>query len=193
MYQAGTLIARLSQHTFERSGSLQLDGRIESIGGWPSYQKGLTRLLHNSAVQRYLSTATLHKCERLLATHSDLLTDFDRCRNLVHGDFRPDNILIANDQIVGVLDWEFSHSGCSYMDIGNLLRHLAPKWQHPLQEGLADAGFALPDNWRFRAALVDLSSHLEFLTSDRSDTFKHRCVERVEALIRQNGSGDALR
>ena len=183
MHEAGQLIGRLSQFTFERSGELQIDGSIQPFDSWPSFQEGLTDLLGHSKVQHYLEGAMIRKCEQLLTQNTDILTDFDSCRSLVHGDFRPDNILTANGSIVAVLDWEFSHSGCSYMDIGNLLRHLSPEWERPLQEGLTDAGFELPDNWRFRAALIDLSSHLEFLTSDRSDTFKQQCVERIDSLI----------
>ena len=187
MHQAGELIARLSQFTFERPGDLQIDGSIQPINGWPSYQQGLTDLLHNATVKTYLSSAIVRKCEQLLATHTGTLADFDRCRSLVHGDFRPDNILVANGSIVAVLDWEFSHSGCSYIDIGNLLRHLSPEWERPFRNGLTDAVFELPDDWRFRAALIDLSSHLEFLTSNRSDAFKQQCVKRIEALIVRNG------
>ena len=182
MQQAGQLIGRLSQFTFERSGELQIDGSIQAFDGWPSYREGLMGLLENATVQAYLENAVIRKCEQLLTRHTDILAEFDSCRSLVHGDFRPDNILTANGSIVAVLDWEFSHSGCSYMDIGNLLRHLSPKWELPLTEGLADADFELPDNWRFRAALIDLSSHLEFLTSNRSDVFKQQCVEQIKAL-----------
>lgn len=43
---------------------------------------------------------------------------------LVHSDFNPKNILVDPDtlQISGVLDWEFSHAGSPYADLGNLTR-----------------------------------------------------------------------
>ena len=43
---------------------------------------------------------------------------------LVHSDLNPKNVLVDPDSlnIVAVLDWEFSHSGSPYTDLGNLLR-----------------------------------------------------------------------
>jgi len=44
--------------------------------------------------------------------------------SLVHSDLNPKNVLVDPDtlQVVGVLDWEFAHSGHPYADLGNLLR-----------------------------------------------------------------------
>lgn len=71
----------------------------------------------------------------------------------------------------------------SFVNIGNLLRHLSPAWEAPLAAGLADEGFELPADWRCRAALIDLASHPEFLTSERSREFKRSCVRRIEEFL----------
>ena len=41
----------------------------------------------------------------------------------------------------------------------------------------------LPEDWQERAELVDLASHLEFLTSNRAESFKKTCVGRVQRFI----------
>lgn len=43
---------------------------------------------------------------------------------LVHGDLNPKNVLVDPErgEVTGVLDWEFSHAGSPYADIGNLTR-----------------------------------------------------------------------
>lgn len=43
---------------------------------------------------------------------------------LVHSDLNPKNVLVDPDSldVTGVLDWEFSHAGSPYADLGNLLR-----------------------------------------------------------------------
>jgi hypothetical protein len=46
---------------------------------------------------------------------------------------------------------------------------------------------SLPHDWMERAELVDLTSHLEFLTSSRSDGFKQQCVARVRGFIERFG------
>ncbi len=92
------------------------------MGGWSSYKEGLLSLIAHPAVSEYFEGATRVGLIRMLERRSDLLESFDRCQSLVHGDFRPDNALVSNDSLVGVLDWEFAHSGCFFMDIGNLMR-----------------------------------------------------------------------
>lgn len=184
--EAGRIIGRLNKVSFERSGEIKSSGEIVRFEGWESFQKGLLSLLHTEAVGQYLSEGTVGELKGILDQHSTMLESFDCCRNLVHGDFRPDNILVAEDRIVGVIDWEFAHSGCSFMDIGNFLRHQADDWKDDLAMGLKEEGFDLPGDWSFRASLIDLASHLEFLTSKRSAAFKLTCVARIKKLIQRN-------
>ncbi|MCP4634508.1 MAG: phosphotransferase, partial [candidate division Zixibacteria bacterium] len=103
--------------------------------------------------------------------------------HLVHGDFNPTNILINGGEVSGVLDWEWSHSGIPYMDIGNLLRNTEYSYHNKIKRGLKKGGMILPDDWIRRAEYIDLSSHLEFLTSNRSNDFKRKCVKWINNFI----------
>jgi len=152
--------------------------------GWGSFETGLLGLLNADLVLEYLGTDSIEALKRMIEKNRGILESFDCCHNLVHGDFRPDNILVSGDAITGIIDWEFAHSGCSYMDIGNLLRHVSSEWEQDLSIGLLEAGFKLPPDWRFRSLLIDLASHLEFLTSNRSEQFKRECVSRIEAFMK---------
>lgn len=182
--EAGRMIGRLSKVTFSRSGELNPDGTVVGFKVWSSYREGLLAFLDLPAVIAYLDEGTIVELRDLIDGQSEIFGSFESCHNLVHGDFRPDNILVSNDSIVGILDWEFTHSGCSYMDIGNLMRHISPKWRNDLKIGLSEEGFHLTKDWMFRASLIDLTSHLEFLTSARSKEFKLTCVERIHKLIK---------
>lgn len=104
-------------------------------------------------------------------------------RQLVHGDFNPGNILVHNGEISGVLDWEYAHSGSRYMDIANLLRSMGQAAAPDIERGMAEGGAPLPPDWLKLAALIDLSSHLEFLTSARAETFKTTRVSLVDKFI----------
>ena len=184
--EAGRIIGQLSKIKYQHSGKITPTGEITHFEGWESCQTGMLSLLHYEAIRDHLSTEVISTIEKLLQQNLSILESFDRSHNLVHGDFRPDIILITEDKIVGVIDWEFTHSGSSYMDIGNLMRHIPESWGQQLAIGLKEEGFDLPEDWRFRALLIDLASHLEFLTSSRSDNFKKECVERIHHLIYPN-------
>ena len=73
------------------------------------------------------------------------------------------------------------------MDIGNLLRHLDSSLHGLVEQGLRDGEMHLPADWKVRAQLVDLTSHLEFLTSSRPDQFKRECVARIEQFLARIG------
>ena len=184
--EAGQMIARLKAIPFQSSGQILPNGDVIPFPGWPTFETGILGQLAKDSVRDSLGKEILIAVENLVKRHQDLFYSFDSCHNLVHGDFRPDNILVSGDSITGILDWEFAHSGCSYMDIGNLLRHLPSEWEQDLAWGLQSEGFELPDDWRFRSLLIDLVSHLEFLTSNHSDAFKDSCVERMTHLIRRS-------
>lgn len=188
MKDAGRIIARLSKIPFARSGQISADGSVQAFEGWPSFSGGIASLLEKPAVREYISKPLVGDLKELLTRKRQVFEDFDACHNLVHGDFSPGNILVSGDSIVSILDWEFAHSGSSYMDIGNLTRDLPPEYHFHLAAGLTEEGFHLPDDWLPRARLMDLASHLEFLTSKKSHEFKTTRVEQINNLITTNAA-----
>ena len=186
--EAGQIIGRLKTITLESSGQIMPNGEVTPFEGWETFSTGILGQLNKDAVRNYLEAETLTALEHPVKQHHDRFHSFDICHNLVHGDFRPDNILVSGDSITGILDWEFAHSGCSYMDVGNLLRHIPSEWEPDLAWGLRSEGFELPSDWRFSSLLIDLVSQLEFLTSSHSEAFKHNCVERISHLIKQSAA-----
>lgn len=99
--------------------------------------------------------------------------------HLAHGDFNPTNLLIrADGEVAALLDWEFAHSGKLWSDVGNLLRHraeapLPAEFAEELARGLADGGVPLPQNWKQRSEVEDLSSACEFLSSEQGRPVVH--------------------
>lgn len=181
--EAGLIIAKMSKIKFEGKGYIQTDGLVKQIDGWSSIEGGMLNLLEHKQVKEILPTDLYSQLKRIISTYETVLTSFDESKNLVHGDFRPDNILVSDDCIKAVVDWEFAHSGCSYMDIGNIMRHIPDKWAIHLENGLIEGGFDLDKDWLFRAKLIDLISHLEFLTSDRSQKFKESCIDKIKEFV----------
>lgn len=179
---AAEALARLSVVTFESSGWVQADGSIAPF----DFGEGddfTTSMLKREDVRAWLGEDTAEAIPFIMEREAGTFAEMGIQHCLVHGDFNPTNILIHNGKVSGIVDWEFSHSGTPYMDIGNLLRHTAPERYSDIEMCLRSGGMSLPADWKKRAQLVDLSSHLEFLTSARSDEFKGQCASTVREFV----------
>jgi aminoglycoside phosphotransferase (APT) family kinase protein len=175
---AARALAGLWAITFPSAGWIQADGSITpfNFGNGKGFVESL---LERPDVQGWLGAQTVQAIFGILATEAERRKSRPERYCLCHGDYNPTNILIDNAAVSGVLDWEFAHAGDFYMDVGNLLRHTPPACYEQIRLGLLDDGVRLPADWRARAEFVDLSSHLEFLTSARADDFKRACVAWV--------------
>ncbi|MBL4844170.1 MAG: phosphotransferase [Planctomycetes bacterium] len=111
---------------------------------------------------------------------------------LVHGDFKPCNLFVdevaGSWELSGVLDWEFAHAGSAYSDYGNLFRRRTPSLPAGFEEaflvGLAASGVVPPSDWALRRAHLDLTSALEFLSSEADHPQRHAAsLAQVEATL----------
>ena len=181
---AAEALARISSVELESPGLVNADGSISPFP-WAGVKGFINQSLANSEVRDWLGRDGVDAIRQVVNRESRRLSEIDAETRLVHGDFNPTNVLISDGLVSGILDWEYCHSGSTYMDIGNLLRHTHPDYHGQIKSGLEAGGMNLPSDWQERAELVDLTSHLEFLTSTRSDNFKRQCVARIEAFLRR--------
>ncbi len=103
---------------------------------------------------------------------------------LTHGDFKPTNIVINKNQVVGILDWEFSFSAPWFFDIGQMLRY---EKELPSILGKEMLGgyesvcvFPIDKNWRELSKTVDLINLIGFLNSKEE---RPRVFDDVNELI----------
>jgi aminoglycoside phosphotransferase (APT) family kinase protein len=178
---AAKTLAQISSFRFPSSGWIQADGSVMpfDFGDGESY---VMSLLERDDVCAWLGSKTAEALRRIDAEPQPDTDDAEEpC--LVHGDFNPTNILVHQGAVTGVLDWEFSHAGSPYMDIGNLLRHTDRRYHSKIEAGLVAGGLNVSADWQRRAELIDLSSHLEFLTTQRSDAFKQKCADWIRDFV----------
>ncbi|MCP5110449.1 MAG: phosphotransferase [bacterium] len=182
IHAAAHTLARIGRITFPHPGRILPGGNIQpfDFGGVAGF---VQTWLAKPEVREWLDTKTISALQRLLETEAPRLAELDGESRLVHGDFNPTNILIADGKVTGILDWEFAHSGSPNADLGNLLRHLGPRAIEPIARAFDAEGAPLSANWPQRAALVDLTAQLEFLTSGHTHAFKQRCVHRIQQLL----------
>ena len=177
---AAYAIAQLTQVKLESVGWITETGEIAAFDFGNDYYGSM---LENDEVRKWLGPDRIPVLTGILANENTRLAEIHRQPSLTHGDFNPTNILIDNGQVSAVLDWEYAHAGTPYMDIGNLLRNTESQHHESIGQGLVEGGFDLPDDWKHRAALIDFGSHLEFLTSARSDEFKRTRIDLIDAFI----------
>jgi Phosphotransferase enzyme family len=137
---------------------------------------------HEAMQQHSPETASLlHAIQDLVRTHQD---EPHRTEDIVHGDFQQANILIANGQISGIVDWDgFAAGDCSF-DIATLLFYSYDTSQ--LRERLWE--YALK-----RASLNLLSIYLAHLILRQVDwslryhdhTISERYIVRAQKLLRE--------
>ena len=185
---AAEALARISSIAFQAPGWINSDGSVSpfSFGGVRGF---ISESLDKAEVRAWIGQEAVGRIGQIVKAESSRLEELESDCRLVHGDFNPTNVLIRDGAVSGVLDWEHCHSGTPYMDIGNLLRHTPVEYHGQIKSGLGLGGMSLPNDWTERAELVDLTSHLEFLTSRRSDGFKHHCIARVHRFIEKFGGG----
>ena len=180
---AGRALAAIGSVRFPAVGDVLAGEATE-----PGPSEGPCDFLEASLGQRRVQESLgdlLLPVRELLRRERPRFEEMEQDARLVHGDFRPDNLLVEGGRISGVLDWEFAHAGSPYEDVGNLMRHLGAPYADAVATGLCSGGFPLPSDWVRRAALADLGSHLEFLGSEdiQDAAFRRLCVDRVRTLL----------
>jgi len=161
----GGILARLAQMPMLRAGEF-LDGELR-IGPMPPEADDLVAWVaeHRDGLAGWTADE-LQGLDDLAPRAQDLLDESTRSC-LVHSDFNSKNLLVdpGTGAVTGVLDWEFSHAGIPFTDLGNLLRFdrradLADAVVSTYLDRVVDAPEDLLD--RARAAdlfaLVDLAS-----------------------------------
>lgn len=114
---------------------------------------------------------------RLFEDKWQIAVDSEKFPQLVHCDFNPKNILVLNNEVSGVIDWEFSDSGNGMIDFGNFFRF---SYDYPAEarehfvRGYREVNPNLPENWETAARLMDLGNMCGFLErkEDYQKTFR---------------------
>lgn len=181
--QIGQILAEIHQDSFEKEGNLDENLKIQP--GLPPILEWYAYFL-NGVSGKKLGSGWKREIERIVeACESDLKRMTEEFV-LTHGDFRPANLLVYEDCVTGVLDWEFVLSAPRYFDIGQFIRE---------EEGLTEAGKRafyrgyqkgskdrLPEDWERLARLMDIATMMSFLYRGEETTELDRMmIKRIKA------------
>jgi Ser/Thr protein kinase RdoA (MazF antagonist) len=190
--EVGRVAAAVGASEFERPGFFT-DEKL-MVGEQPPWSQQLGEMaascMQDTPAGR-LDPATRKAWSELCATHAPALAGVDGQARLVHADLNPKNILVTRLRggwrVDGMLDWEFSFSGCPYADVANMLR-----FGDGYPPGFADgflAGFAgnqpggarLPADWLYLGRVFDMFALSDLVTRPEP----HPVADQAAAEIRR--------
>jgi aminoglycoside phosphotransferase (APT) family kinase protein len=129
-------------------------------------------------VEHRLGEKVTDRLRNLVRKNSKIIQDIERRISLVHGDFRPTNLLYHQGKINCVLDWEFAMAGHSIADIGQLFRRSGQFSLSCKREFVRvyneRAMNKLSVHWEAAGKLRDLVNLLQMLGADEEMPVKYR-------------------
>lgn len=157
--------------SYRRRFSSNRESFVDFIG-W-SLTEGRARVRLGKELSAQLRVYVRKKANLLEVTEGEY--------GLVHGDYKPSNILMRSEsdgwEVFAVLDWEFARVGTPLFDMAILLRH-----SHLWPDGVVDSftrgfcagGGELPEQWREITRLLDLQNLCGFLNAptEHPEAFK---------------------
>jgi aminoglycoside phosphotransferase (APT) family kinase protein len=158
-HSAGFALAHIHQFTFPRAGffdpDLQITGALGPRHTWHAWHEAM---LDSDRMRGHLGLDLAGRLERFVRDNTRFENEMSfggPC--LSHSDYKPWNMLVRNDHIAAVLDWEFAFAGAPSNDIGNFLRYSArqqPTYESGFLHGYRAAGGVLPDSWKRLSRMV---------------------------------------
>jgi Ser/Thr protein kinase RdoA (MazF antagonist) len=185
----GDVLARIGSVSFPAPGFFTGDGLEpaggEPIGGLVAY---VDRCLREGNAAGHLTAGEQRQLRRLAARAETRLVVLRGSRRLVHSDFNPKNLLVAQRdgrwRMAAVLDWEFAFSSSPLFDVGNMLRDPRPAgFAESFVAGFRAGGGELPPDWRRLSQALDLYALAEFLTRPVGHRYFGKAVRRIRELV----------
>lgn len=189
-HNLGMVLARLAQMPMLRAGMF-VDGdlRIEPL---PPELEDLLSWVDTRIDEGPLAEWAEEDLEglRRLADRAQGILDRTTRACLVHSDFNPKNILVepSTGEVTGLLDWEYSHAGSPFTDLGNLLRFdRRPDLADAVLSTYADNVVDAPEDLLDRARAADLWALVDLAARREENPVAQRAHDRLLAMAR---SGD---
>ena len=176
----GERLACLHQTHYDRVGFL--DHRLEVTQPLPPLQTWYQMFL-SEQTERKLGQRRVQTIQRIVETMTPVFEEMEQAIRLVHGDFRPTNILVNDNGTYTIIDWEFCMAGHPIADIGQFLRYkeqVSPEHEQRFIESYQRASsYQLPPDYNTIARLRDLVNLLQMLTIKEKLPYKDHDLTRL--------------
>jgi aminoglycoside phosphotransferase (APT) family kinase protein len=192
--EVGRVVAGIGAATFDRRGFFvdeHLTVRAEPP--WSQQLPGFAAACMAATPDARLDRATRRAWVDMCADHAPALMSIDDHTQLVHADINPKNILVTRTRrgwrVDAVLDWEFSYSGCTYGDAGNMARFGADypaRFLDGFRTAFADhqpVNPALAEDWGYLGCVLDMFALSDLVTRPVGHPVAGQAAQQVRRWI----------
>jgi len=160
-------LSKIHSYKFNRIGfldkDLNLKGELPPLILWYEKFMGIN-------AQKRLGKDTIGKINQIVKANEKTLFELDNDVRLVHGDFQGTNILIKDNKLSGILDWEFAMAGHPLADIGQFFRYEKYFNENLIQafeeEYNKNSDYKLIDDWYKISKLRDLTNLIQLINAN---------------------------
>lgn len=142
----------------------------------------------NDNVKLRLGNENINKIKSIIYKYEEELSYIEKDSRLIHGDFQGTNIIINNETVSGIIDWEFCMSGSPLMDMGQFFRY-EEYFDNELiiafeNEYKKVCDYKLMDNWYNISKIIDLLSLIQLMNRDEDMPNKYnKIIQIIEVVI----------
>lgn len=180
-------LARIHNYKFTKAGFLDEDLNLEievpSLVLWYEMFMGVN-------AKKRLGKDIVDKIKIIVKQNEKILLELDKDIRLVHGDFQGTNILVKDNRLSGILDWEFAMAGHPIADIGQFFRY-EKYFDNNLIQAFEDeynknSDYKLMEDWYKISKLRDLTNLIQLINADEEMPNKYANIKAlVDNMLKQ--------
>lgn len=173
-------LAEIHSYKFDSAGFLDKDLNIKEE--LPPLILQYEKFMGDMA-QKRLGKSIINRINQVVRENEKVLIDLDNDIRLVHGDFQGTNILIKNNKLAGILDWELAMAGHPLADIGQFFRYEEYFDEKLIQtfedEYNKNSSYMLTNEWYKISKLCDLVNLIKLIDVKKDMPNKHANIKNI--------------
>ncbi|MVX64957.1 aminoglycoside phosphotransferase family protein [Clostridium chromiireducens] len=173
-------LAQIHSYKFEKAGFL--DENLKVVNELPPLILWYEKFMGSKAKER-LGKDLVHKILYIVNKNGHILNKLDNDIRLVHGDFQGTNILIKDNKLGGVIDWEFAMAGHPLADIGQFFRYEEYFSKDMIkvfeEEYNKISSYKLTNDWYEISKLRDLANLIQLINGEGNMPNKYSNIKDI--------------
>lgn len=158
-------------------------GQYSTLSDFPPFEEWYDLFLDHPRLRSRIDDETAARAKALVRGMSEAMAAISSHTGFIHADFRPANMLLDENGILWILDWEFAGYGHTLADIGQFFRYRRCFSEKAIEafsrEYEGTSGVDLPPRWVDLAKLRDLVNPLQMLCGEAEAPNKYDDMQNL--------------